>query len=525
MAQNMTNLFKLPFPEGGYNRGVAYDDQPRGTTFDCQNVRPWDPQSGRKRGAQRPGLARYLDNQAGGAANPIRDISQYVGSASGAISTTSLTNRSTTALAVAGGNIYTFTSSAFTTPTGGSGALSANAPVVFSAQLGERMYYCDGVNYAKWDSGTGAVTAWTAATAGTIPASGGNVARLIESWQGRIVMSGIIGDRRNYFMSAIFDAENWDYNPNPTLETQAIAGNGGPAGIPGDIINGMVPYSDDVLIFLCDHSVYELRGNPMAGGRLDLITDVVGGAYGRAWCKTDTGIVYFFGSRGGIYRMTPGSMPERITRDRIDEQLATVNLDTHLVRMGWDDRTQGMHVFISPLAAGATTHWFWDMRTDSWWPDVFADTNFNPLAIHQYDGDDPDDRVLMLGGRDGRIRYFSLTSKGDDTSEIDSYVFMGPLQMAQRQRVMIDEVHIALGVNSDEVLLTYHRGHDAEDASTNAEIHSRLVKAGRNYCFKNQLAGHSLFLKIRNHQRGEAWNLEYLSTRLKSFTGDGAKVF
>ena len=524
MAKHQTNLFKLSFPFGGYHRGVSYDDQPRGTTFDCQNVRPWDPATGRKRGAQRAGLSLYLAAQAGGGANVIRDINHFVGADTTAISTTQLSNRSTTALAVAAGSIYKFTPSGFTLPTGGA-ALSANAPVVFSAQMGERMFYCDGVNYAKYDSSTDAVTAWTAATAGTIPANGSNRARLIEAWGGRIVLSGILDDRRNYFLSAVFDPEDFDYNPEPLLETRAVAGNGGPAGIPGDNINGMIPYSDDVLIFLCDHEIYELRGNPTAGGRLDRITDVVGGAWGRAWAKTDTGVVYFAGSRGGVYRMTPGSMPERITRDRVDEQMATIDLSTHLVRLGWDDRTQGLHVFFSPLAAGSATHWYWDMRTDSWWPDVFGDNNFNPLAVHLFDGDDPDDRVLMLGGRDGRIRYFSLNSKSDDTSAIDSYVFMGPLKMAQGQRVMIDEVQAQLGANSDNVTLAYHRGHDAEDAAGSVASHTRTIESGRNHSFRDRLAGHALYLRMGNNEDDQAWSVEGLRCRLQSFTGSAQRVF
>ena len=53
--------FHMPWPSGGLVLSTSHEDQPRGTTVDCQNVRVYDPSSGRARGAQRAGLAKYVD--------------------------------------------------------------------------------------------------------------------------------------------------------------------------------------------------------------------------------------------------------------------------------------------------------------------------------------------------------------------------------------------------------------------------------------------------------------------------------
>ena len=516
MSRNKSHLFELELPEGGYNRGVAYDDQPRNTTVDCKNARPWDPRTGRKRASQRASLTKYLDDQMSD--NPVRDIIQLTESTGGSLAVGSMTNRTQTALAVCNGVVYTFTSSAFTSL---GTHLSLLAPTVFSAQLNSNIYYADGLSEKYFDGS--AMQTWTEDTTnGSMPANGSNKPRLIETWGGRVVCSGIIGDRHNYFASKQLDAHDFDYNPKPSLETQAFAGNNSDAGKIGDIINGMIPFNDDLLLYLCDHSIWQLSGNPMLGGRVDRISDVVGGAFGRAWCKTDTGIVYFFGSRGGVYRMTPGSIPERITRDRVDEQMATVNLDTHIVRLGWNDRAQGLQVVISPLTEGAATHWYWDLRTDSWWQDVFADTNHNPVTLFLFDGDDPDDRVLMLGGMDGRIRYFDLNGKTDDDTPVDSYIYYGPIQYTQKQRIRLDEIRCRIAEGSDDVKFTYYRGDDAEEAFNNTIFRTHELPAGK-HVKTDRMSGNALFIKVGNDHDDQTWSMESLHAITSSFTGAYAR--
>ena len=50
--------FDMPWPVNGLVDSVAYENQPRGSSVDLQNVRAYDPGTGRSRGAQRAGLAK-----------------------------------------------------------------------------------------------------------------------------------------------------------------------------------------------------------------------------------------------------------------------------------------------------------------------------------------------------------------------------------------------------------------------------------------------------------------------------------
>lgn len=521
MARNESNVFNLEFPYSGLHRSVTFEDQPRGSTVDVQNMRPWNFQNGRRQGSQRPGLARYLDAQM--TDHPVRDISLLVTTASEALSATSIaTRRSIQGLAVCNGTIYEFDTTSFTTPTGGSSALSASAPVVFSAPLFDTMYFVEGANYVKYNGGT--VSTWTA-SAGSLPTNSTNKCRLIELWNARIVMAGLIGDRHNWFMSKKGDASDWDYSPATVTVLTAAAGNNADAGKVGDIINAMIPYDDDTLIFLCDHSIWRMTGDPQEGGRIDKISDTTGGAWGRPWTKDDKGTIYFFGSRGGIFRMSEGSKPEEITLNRIDQLLSEIDLDTNLVRLGWDDDKKTLHVFVSPLTEGAATHFAWDQRTDSWWIDVFGDNNHNPLAVCLFDADDFADRRFLIGGMDGRIRYFDEDSKNDDGTAIDAFVYLGPVKGSQDQRVKLNEMTANIVTGSDAVTWDQYRGESAQAAYAASSYRSGTFSAGRSYAKRLPVAGHSIFIRLRNNTSAQWWGMEWLRCQISSYTSGTRRFF
>lgn len=414
----------LNFPLKGLDENWAYKEQPRDSSVDVLNMRAHSPVTGRARGAQRPGLRKYLSAQID--QFPVQDLNHVVTVQDVATVVTALNLRTITPVAVVSGSVYSFTTTAATVTIGGSGALDGAAPVVFSAQLFDTLYFADGSNYKKFNAPTLTTSTWTA-TAGSLPISGGNTPRLIERWRGRIVLSGISTDPHNWFMSKVGVATDFDYSPTDQTAIQAVAGNNSPAGLIGDVINALIPYNDDILIFLCDHSIYQMTGDPMDGGRIDQISDVIGGAFGRSWCKDSLGTVYFFGSRGGVYRMRPGAVPERISAQRIEKRLQSVNLNTTIVRMVWDDEQIGFHLFLTSLADAAGQSFFWDARNDGWWRDSFQDDTYQPRAVHILDGDSPSDRVVLLGSENGHVRAFDGAVKNDDEVAIDSYVQFGPI--------------------------------------------------------------------------------------------------
>jgi hypothetical protein len=411
---------------------------------------------------------------------------------------------------VSGGTVKTFSEGAYETVTSGSNALSVAAQVIFSSQNGLDLYFADGVSEKYYDSTLRSVAAWTP-TAGALPVDGvGNRPRLICTWRGRTVLSGLLRDPQNWFMSAVNDSLDWDYAPTTPVPTQAVAGNNSSAGQPGDLISCLLPYTDDVLLFGGDHTIWALTGDPLSGGQIDLVTNTIGMAWGRPFCMDPQGVIYFFGSRGGVYRMAPSSQPVRISQ-KINDRLRDVNVGSTLVRMAWDDFCQGLYLFLTPLdSEEETTNFFWDSRQDAWWPDVFANADHNPRAVHVYDGDAPDDRVMLLGSYDGYLRYFDPAEADDDGTPIASSVTLGPIVDTRLDEFLLKDLQTILGTESSPVSWSVHVGSTAEEALSSSAVESGVWYPGRNNQSPVRRAGHAVYVKLT---ATSAWSLEVIRAR------------
>lgn len=542
----------LSFPFKGLNESQALVNQPSGTTPRCQNVYGYDPASGRNRGASRCGMSRYTTARLGTTA--VQDIDHVVGIVEpGSVitedsdqmvmedgntlmdmetaSSSNVGQRQTTIIGVCGGAVKTITSTAATTVTNGSTALSSQPNVIFSTPFsstdtltgnsGFDLFFADGTNYKYLDVSANAMVTWTA-SAGTLPADGsGNKATLIEQWHNRVVLSGVIGDPQNWYMSAVDNAFDFDYSPTTLSETMAVAGNQGNAGKMGDIITALIPYSDDTLLLGGANSLERMSGDPAAGGRRDLISDITGVAWGRAWAKAPDGTVYFMGSRGGVYRIQPqaptayGGIPQRLTAGVIDERLADIQLDDNLVTLEWDDRAIGVRVYITPKNGTSTTHYFYDMRNEAWWPVVYQNSYHNPLCCHLMSGYAKGDRRILLGTQNGYILQIDEDAASDDGTAIESNVFIGPLPNA-----MILELQATFGTQSGNVKWSIHTAEDQETALDANPIETGRFIRGRNpsqWPRKHIDAG---YLQLSSTDR---WSLEKLAATIEQVSESWAR--
>lgn len=504
---------RVPWPLRGIHRGAGFQGQPGGTTPDALNVRSIDPSSGRSRGAQRPGLSRYLDAELS-SGSPIQCI-DHATIAAGFSGASSLNTRSIYRVAVSNGNVAKFDGSSFTGATNGTGALSATAPVIHSAELFGSVYFADGASQKLWDAASNTVLAWTA-SAGSFPADGANRPRGICMWRSRIVLWGLVGDEHNYFMSAVGAPTDFDYAPADVTQTIAVAGNLSAAGRIGDVINCMIPMSDELMIVGCDHSIWVIHGDPAAGGSATQQSQVTGMAWGAPYCIDAFGNVWFLGSRGGVYRMSAGGgQPERVTSDSIDDDLADLDLSNTLCKMAWDDRHQGVHLWLTQLDEEEATHFYLDTTNQGWWADRYARTDLDPIAVHVFDGDDPGDRVILLGCRDSRIRFIDLSADTDDGECFSSYCYLGPIRGGKpEQRIMLRELQGTLALESGKVGYELFGGNSVEQAVTSATpVFSGTWFAGRNPSDLRGARGDALFLKLRSD--GEAWSLENIEGRVE----------
>lgn len=506
-------MIDLRYPVGGLSEFGSYrNQQPNGeqpTSVSCLNVRAFDPRTGRLRGAQRAGHVRYLNATHSGD-YPIQHITHIV---STAVYTTSgsAAMRSSTAVAVSQGNVKTFSrNGSFTAATSGTGALDADFPFVESAELFGVLYFADGKSVKKYTASTNTVATWTP-TSGSLPGSGTDRHRLICTWRSRIVVSGLQSDPHNWFMSAIGDALNWDYGADPVTEGMAVAGNNSTAGKAADIIQTLIPYSDDLLIFGGDHTIWQMTNDPMAGGRIDRISDITGMAFGQSWCKDPSGLIYFFGSRGGLFVMSPGNLPVKLS-DAVGERLMDIDLSLNMVKLVWDDQFQAVMIYVTPLAGGTTTNYCYDTRGKAWWPDQFANDDLNVHAVHVMDGDNPNDRVVLLGCRDGYIRAIDGTTSWDDqtlTYAISSSVYLGPYSSRSGVPIRVTEAHPTFASNTNATITCgFYDGYSAEDAAGSSVTASWDTTGGDRYVERQRAQGRAIYLKISNTDSGKHWSFE-----------------
>ena len=317
-------------------------------------------------------------------------------------------------------------------------------------------------------------------------ASGGSCVRLsgsrcslIAVWGGRIVLSGLETDPNNIFMSAVGDPFDFDYAPDTATVQQAVAGNVTSGyGKNPDIVTALIPYTDDVMLIGGSHSIRRLVGNPAEGGINVSVTDITGIAFGKAWCQSPEGIIYFFGSRGGIYRINPeNGIPNRLTSMTIDERLSDTNLDENIVTLEWDDRAIAVRVYISPINGSGTVNYAWDVRNEAWWPFTYANSDHNPFSVHLLAGNTAADRSILEYGQDGYVRFIDVDSNTDDGNAIESFVYIGPFS-----GMMLVELYATLSESSGSVTWAICSASSMERALDIAPRITGRIKGGRNAC-------------------------------------------
>lgn len=523
----------LHFPCAGLDRSLGFHAQPNRdigggvysrSSAGALNVRAFEATAQRRRGGSRAGWTKLLNARVANATWVVQHLQVVVGSGydppGGGDVQASQSGRVVTLVAVSQGQVFA------TTPGGTSWSQAANATgetpplnytgVLQSAVLNQRVWFADGTNYCYYDPATHTVYRWQA-SAGTLPFdSAGNTPLLICRWRGSIVLSGLLLDQQNWFMSRLGDPTDFNYKPASFSAAQAVSGNNAPRGLVGDKITALIPASDDVLIFGCDHEIWAMRGHPNDGGQIDQISKSVGMAWATAWCQDPEGAVYFLSNQTGVYRMEAATAtPVRIGR-AIEQDLEAINTGENVIHMQWDHEFQGLKLWVTPAAApGATTHYFWDQRTGGWWPDAFGDTNLDPLCSAVYDGNLPTDRKMLTGCWDGYVRFQDRSAVDDDGTAISSYVFIGPILTRNFDDITLRSIQTVLASVSGSVTWSVHVGATAEAALAAPAVRSGTFPGGRSLTFPVEKGGHAVYLKLSSTNR---WAMEWVRVLL---TGRG----
>ena len=534
------------FPSGGLVEGYAFAMQPPGTTPSCLNVIGYDPKTDRLRGGSRSGSSKYCPDQINGDA-AVQNINHVVQLLAWSPNlnedgspileedgSTSLQEESAlidagermiVVVGVAGGTAKVLTRDGTTDITNGALALSQTRQVIQSVPFQGNLYFADGESAKYYDSDTNTLLDWMA-TAGTLPIDDdGNRPTIITLWAGRILQAGLKSSPRTIFASAVENPFDNDYSPVVINAQQAFATNtpdSSTANNP-DIITAMLAYSDDTLIIGGDTTIHILRGNPVEGGRIDLISSITGIAFGAAWCKSPEGFVYFFGSRGGVYRMSAGGgEPQRLTALTLDDRLSRIDHSKNAIAMVWDDQHKGVRLFVTPnagsgLSASDAMQYFFDVRKEAWWPLDFHNTNHAPRAVHLFDGPDPFDRVVLFGGQDGYVRQIDRDSSDDDGVSINSFVVLGPFTAT-----LLMELQVTLSQGSGNVNWTMIEADELEEALGESPSSAGSFVAGRNRSQWPRTYLNAGYLRLSS---SESWALERMVVTLQEASATRARIF
>ncbi len=395
---------------------------------------------------------------------------------------------------VSAGDIYKYRGGSASLITNGGDVLESAAWVMSQPAFND-VFFVDGSTNRYYDinftAANDEIKVWNA-TSGSIPPS----CKLISLYRGRIVLSGATLDPYNWYMSKVGDPFNFDYFPPITTALQAVAGNNSEAGLIGDVINGIAPWTDDLCIFGCDSSIWAMAGDPAAGGSIDKVSDT-GMTFGKAWAFDPNGVMYFH-SVDGIYRLAVGGKPEPMTHGRLKRRLETWDLSTFYVRLEWDINQDGLYVFLTAQDfSSMSTVLFWERQSDAWWVDSYPAT-MGPTSFYMFDSDDVSDRFMLFGCKDGFVRKVNNASATDDSTGINSFIEMGPYFASPGKRLHIKSSDIILGITSGNVDFYTYTATTAEGLTSPTTRVKRGLVAGINRRVSHKIGANALKFKLQS---------------------------
>ena len=415
--------------------------------------------------------------------------------------------RTTHSLVVSGGTLYRYDTGTATAITGVT--MDSTAEFVDGCVAYGKLWLSDGAKDIVYDPIAGTTATWTSQTNGKMPAR----CRLVARWRGRCVRARDPSAPHQVHFSALGNFYDWDTAPPIPLVTQACDLSTQATGLPPDIVNALVPYTDDLLLIGGEDSILRVTGDPMAGGFIDEITRTTGMAFGRSWAIDDRGTVYFAGSKGGIFRMGIDGALERLSQARdgrvsdIERRLLTVNQSLYRFELIWNHVDDGLHVFLIPWGTSTNTvdHYFWSRATGGWFPDSFATADVQPTAVWTENNVATTERQMMLA-MNSYICRWDRTALDDAGTAISSYALIGPLVQDPRRDWDVRGLSMNLAKYQNGLFVDFYASNSPDDIGE----HKATLRFEPGFNDRQGLsaAGGYVWMKLLNNQQNQRWAFE-----------------
>jgi hypothetical protein len=259
--------------------------------------------------------------------------------------------------------------------------------------------------------------------------------------------------------------------------------------------------------------MWVMRGDPAAGGVIDLISEKTGIRSPDAFCIDPGGTIYFVGT-DGVYSFS-GSSVSSITDASLRGVFEAIDYTQYWPIMEWSYFERGCYVTLVPT--DTTTYdyitYFYHPETKSWWKDIYPD-NIGPYVLKAIDGNKPNDTVLLIGSPDGYIRYVNDSATTDDGTAITSELDLKAIYGNASQDVKITGIRAITDTGSSSLTAKIYKGNTPQQAyaSTTVALSKTLV-AGRSTPIMQKIAAPALRIRLSATGR---WGMEQLMVEVDS---------
>lgn len=313
----------------------------------------------------------------------------------------------------------------------------------------------------------------------------------------------VCADGTAWYMSAIGDRENWEFNGDAEDPSRAASGNVALASKPGDEITALMPIRDAMLFIATRSSLWVLSGDPI-GGTLKCVSENVGVVSEDAWCF-DGQRLWFIGENG-LYTMALGEYP-LLASHKIPEELTRVTS----AMLAYDIEDNGIHIFANEK------DWFYEIDLKAFWQVEIAPAKRPTELAYAEEGGVA---KVVLRCNLGIDLVFDAEAEDDDGIPFGSVVAIGPVRTGVRDDMdgMVGELMATTAKGSDDVAISIYTANSPEEVVSLAEnaqgaAVDLFVKGGWNHTARPRKRGNWALFVVSAQGK---WGFESMTAVMKT---------